>query len=154
MNGSRNKIHAIRHKVILIHHGGGALVALSVARGEKSVPGERRVSRIDARTRCRVVEAGRESSFANEVGGPGKLMDGDCWKGCLLYGDTHEQHLCNFILRSDGDHEGASFHTTSTRTTYSSSSSCFTSPDDRSSTGKSTILLQLNFGKTLQVSLM
>ena len=130
-------------------------MALSVARGEKSAPGERRVSRIDARTRCRVVEAGRESSFANEVGGPGKLMDGDCWKGCLLYGDTHEQHLCNLILRrSDGDYEGASFHTTSTRTTYSSSSSCFTSPDGRSSTGKSTILLQLNFGKTLQVSLM
>ena len=39
------------------------------------------------------------SSAANEFGGPGNLLDGDCWKCCLLYGETQEEHLWNLILR-------------------------------------------------------
>ena len=55
------------------------------------------------------------------------------WK---LRRETQEEHWRNLILRRSADDEdGASCHTTSTRTVQSSSSSCFTSPDGRSSTG-------------------
>ena len=45
-----------------------------------SALGEGRVPRIVARIRGCVVSAGRESSAENESGGPGKLLDGDCWR--------------------------------------------------------------------------
>ena len=75
MNGSRNKIHGIRHTVILIHHGSVTLVG---ARGDRLRPG---VQSFEDRCsiRCCVVEAGRESSAVNEFGGQESFLDGDCW---------------------------------------------------------------------------
>ena len=75
------------------------------------------MTKISSWIRSCVVEAGRESSAANEFCGPGDLLDGDCWKCCLLYGDTQE-HLWNRILRrSDVDDHGANGDSASTRTT-------------------------------------
>ena len=59
MNGSRKRSTSY-DTIILIHHGGAALVALSGARGEESATGDRRVPRIDSRIRQCEVKAGRE----------------------------------------------------------------------------------------------
>ena len=79
--------------------------------------------------RCCVVEAGRESSPANEFGGPGSLLDGRCWSAIArrtrvwkLRRETLEEHWRNLILRrSDDDDDGASCHTASTRTAQEAS---------------------------------
>ena len=63
-------------------------------------------------------------------GAPGSLLD----RRCLLCLETQEEHLRNFILRRSDVDGHASGHPTSTRTTYSSSPSCFTNPDVGSST--------------------
>ena len=46
------------------------------ARGDRLRPGS---AEFRDRIRCCVVEAGRERSAVNESGGPGSLLDGDCW---------------------------------------------------------------------------
>ena len=65
----------------MFHHGSAALVGATVigARGDRLRLEECRVPRIVARIRGCVVEAGRERSAVNESGGPGSLLDGDCW---------------------------------------------------------------------------
>ena len=60
---------------------------------------------------------------------------GDCWKCCLLYGDTQEEHAWNLIPRRSDDDDGASCVSNSTRTPHYSSSNCFTNSDVRSSAG-------------------
>ena len=47
---------------------------------------------------CCVVEAGWESSAANEFGGPGSLLDGDCWK-CGSWVATRRRSTCGTSSR-------------------------------------------------------
>ena len=86
-----------------MHHGSAALVALSGACGEKSAPGERRIPRIDGRIRCLRGGSWPGERASNEFGGPENLLDGDCWKYWLLYGDMQKEHAQNLMLRSDDD---------------------------------------------------
>ena len=69
------------------------------------------------------MEADRESSVANEVGGPTNLLDGDCCQCVACCTGTREEHSWNFVMRKgDVDYDGASCYTTTTRTTHYSSS--------------------------------
>ena len=73
----------------------------------------------------------------NEFGGPGSLLDGDCW---MLRGEMQEEHGRNLILRrSDDDDDGASRYPTSTGVVQSSSSSHGTIWTGGSSTGNQKI---------------
>ena len=135
VNGSRKRSTSYCATKSIFRHGSATWFSLvaqrwwrSVARGEESAIGDRRVPRTDSRICQCVVKAGGESSAENEFSGPGDLPDDGCWKCCLLYADTQEEH------RSDDD-DGASRLSNSTRTPHHSSSNCFTSSDVRGSAG-------------------
>ena len=101
------------------------------------------------------MEAGRESPAANEFDGPGSLLDGDCWKCCLLYGDTQEEHAWNLMpKRNDVDDYRASCDAASTRAIRTHSSSCCTMWTRRCSTGNRQSCHSPKFRKTRRVSSM